>query len=97
MSGSLTGKVVIVTSGSRNIGLAAAAGLVRRGARVAILGRDPVALAEARERLGEVATVVDGGPQVRMRRLVEDLHDRGTRRLTMTTRRLPAALTTWSQ
>jgi 5-amino-6-(5-phosphoribosylamino)uracil reductase len=33
------------------------------------------------ERLGAVATVVDGGPQVRMRRLVEDLHDRGTRRL----------------
>ena len=39
------------------------------------------AVREARERLGEVATVVDGGPQVRMRRLVEDLHDRGTRRL----------------
>jgi 5-amino-6-(5-phosphoribosylamino)uracil reductase len=39
------------------------------------------AYATARERLGSVATVVDGGPTVRMRRLVEDLHDRGTRRL----------------
>ena len=39
------------------------------------------AVAGARERLGDVATVVDGGPRVRMRRLVEDLHDRGTRRL----------------
>jgi 5-amino-6-(5-phosphoribosylamino)uracil reductase len=39
------------------------------------------AYAVARERLGDVATVVDGGPRVRMRGLVEDLHDRGTRRL----------------
>jgi 5-amino-6-(5-phosphoribosylamino)uracil reductase len=39
------------------------------------------AVPEARARLGDVATVVDGGPQVRMQRLVEDLHDRGTRRL----------------
>jgi 5-amino-6-(5-phosphoribosylamino)uracil reductase len=36
---------------------------------------------EARRRFGDVATVVDGGPRVQMRRLVEDLHDRGTRRL----------------
>jgi 5-amino-6-(5-phosphoribosylamino)uracil reductase len=36
---------------------------------------------EARRRLGDVATVVDGGHRVRMRRLAEDLHDRGTRRL----------------
>ena len=39
------------------------------------------ALAEARERLGQVATVVDGGREVRMRRLVEDLRERGTSRL----------------
>jgi 5-amino-6-(5-phosphoribosylamino)uracil reductase len=36
---------------------------------------------DARRRLGAVATVVDGGPRVRMGRLVEDLHERGTRRL----------------
>jgi 5-amino-6-(5-phosphoribosylamino)uracil reductase len=36
---------------------------------------------DARRRLGDVATVVDGGPQVRMQTLVEDLHARGTRRL----------------
>ncbi len=35
----------------------------------------------ARRRLGDVATVVDGGPKVRMQGLVEDLHARGTRRL----------------
>src|SRR4051794_10277911 len=35
----------------------------------------------ARARLGPVATVVDGGGQVRMRRLCEDLADRGVGRL----------------
>jgi riboflavin-specific deaminase-like protein len=39
------------------------------------------AYATARRRLGDVATVVEGGPTVRMRRLVEDLHARGTSRL----------------
>jgi len=35
----------------------------------------------ARRRFGEVATVVDGGQPVDARRMVEDLHDRGIRRL----------------
>jgi 5-amino-6-(5-phosphoribosylamino)uracil reductase len=38
-------------------------------------------VADARRRLGPVATVVDGGPRVRMRRLTEDLADRGVARL----------------
>ena len=36
---------------------------------------------DARKRLGPVATVVDGGRRVRMRRLSEDLADRGVGRL----------------
>lgn len=36
---------------------------------------------DVRRRLGAVATVVDGGPTVDVRRLSEDLHDRGVRRL----------------
>jgi len=36
---------------------------------------------DARRRLGPVATVVDGGRRVRMRRLSEDLADRGVERL----------------
>jgi 5-amino-6-(5-phosphoribosylamino)uracil reductase len=36
---------------------------------------------DARARLGPVATIVDGGPRVRMRRLTEDLADRGVGRL----------------
>lgn len=39
------------------------------------------AVARARERLGPVATVVDGGHQVDMRRISEDLYARGVRRL----------------
>ena len=38
-------------------------------------------VADARARLGPVATVVDGGRRVRMRRLTEDLADRGVERL----------------
>jgi 5-amino-6-(5-phosphoribosylamino)uracil reductase len=38
-------------------------------------------VADARARLGPVATVVDGGRRVRMRRLTEDLAERGVRRL----------------
>jgi 5-amino-6-(5-phosphoribosylamino)uracil reductase len=36
---------------------------------------------DARSRLGRVATVVDGGERVRMRRLSEDLGERGVQRL----------------
>lgn len=36
---------------------------------------------EAQEALGRVATVVDGGGRLQMRRVVEDLHARGVRRL----------------
>jgi riboflavin-specific deaminase-like protein len=38
-------------------------------------------LADARARLGPVATVVDGGQPVEMRRIVDDLGDRAVRRL----------------
>jgi len=38
-------------------------------------------LGRARSRLGAVATVVDGGQPVRMRRLTEDLGERGVQRL----------------
>jgi len=49
----LSGEVAIVTGGSRNIGLAIAAGLYRAGARVCIVGRsDRNALDRALETLG---------------------------------------------
>jgi NAD(P)-dependent dehydrogenase (short-subunit alcohol dehydrogenase family) len=55
MSEVLAGKVVIVTGAARNIGFETAAALTRRGARVAILGRDRVALDEAAAKLGPAA------------------------------------------
>jgi 5-amino-6-(5-phosphoribosylamino)uracil reductase len=39
------------------------------------------AVQSARARLASVATVVDGGQPVELRRMTEDLHDRGVRRL----------------
>jgi 5-amino-6-(5-phosphoribosylamino)uracil reductase len=38
-------------------------------------------VADARERLGDTATVVDGGDPVILREVSEDLHERGVRRL----------------
>jgi NAD(P)-dependent dehydrogenase (short-subunit alcohol dehydrogenase family) len=58
MSQSMGDKVVIVTGAARNIGLAAAAALIRRGARVAIFGRDAAALDEASTALGPAALPV---------------------------------------
>ena len=52
----------------------------RRG-REARLHLEPRGCADARARLGPVATIVDGGRRVRMRRLSEDLADRGVERL----------------
>ncbi len=55
----LAGAHALVTGGSEGIGLATAAALGARGARVSIVARDPVKLAAARERLGAAAVVAD--------------------------------------
>lgn len=49
---SLDGKAALVTGGGRGIGRAVAAALVREGARVAILGRDPENLTDAADHIG---------------------------------------------
>lgn len=48
----VAGKTYIVTGASRGIGLAAATALVKRGARVALFGRDTEALARSAATLG---------------------------------------------
>jgi NAD(P)-dependent dehydrogenase (short-subunit alcohol dehydrogenase family) len=56
----LTGKVYAITGGNSGIGLATAHELVRRGARVAIFGRDPQTLAAAQRERGAAARTVQG-------------------------------------
>jgi NAD(P)-dependent dehydrogenase (short-subunit alcohol dehydrogenase family) len=62
LKGSLSGHVAIVTGASRGIGLAIAAELVTRGAKVCITARRPEPLAEAVTELGghDVAIAVPG-------------------------------------
>lgn len=57
---SLTGKVYAITGGNSGIGLATARELVRRGAQVAIFGRDAQTLAEAQRELGSAALAAQG-------------------------------------
>src|SRR3954467_6804000 len=53
----LTGKVVAITGGSRGLGLAMARAFLHRGAKVALLARDPEALERARQLLAGSGTV----------------------------------------
>ena len=53
----LAGKVVVITGGSRGLGLAMARVFLRRGAKVALLARDPEALERARQLLAGHGTV----------------------------------------
>jgi short-subunit dehydrogenase len=70
-----TGKVVLITGGSRGLGFAVASEFARRGARVAICGRDEASLDAARRRLsvrgGEVmAQVCDVGDREQIAALI---------------------------
>ncbi|MFQ5416237.1 MAG: SDR family oxidoreductase [Myxococcota bacterium] len=58
MSGSLEGKVAVVTGASRGIGLAIARALAERGARVAMIARGEKRLSSAAESVGANALVV---------------------------------------
>jgi NAD(P)-dependent dehydrogenase (short-subunit alcohol dehydrogenase family) len=56
----LTGKAYAITGGNSGIGRATARELVRRGAQVAIFGRDEQTLAAAQRELGATALAVQG-------------------------------------
>jgi NAD(P)-dependent dehydrogenase (short-subunit alcohol dehydrogenase family) len=55
---SLKDKTIVVTGGSRGLGLGLVEALVGQGAKVTVVARDPAALAAVEERLG-VATISD--------------------------------------
>jgi NAD(P)-dependent dehydrogenase (short-subunit alcohol dehydrogenase family) len=54
----LEGKTALITGGSSGIGLASAKLFLEEGARVAVTGRDPAALAHAQQTLGDEALVL---------------------------------------
>ena len=56
--GRLAGKYTLITGGTSGIGLATAQEFMAEGAHVAVTGRNPKTLAEARRILGEKAWVI---------------------------------------
>jgi len=66
---------------SDRVDLDARSNFFTAGAAEKLLYTSSPRVADARAKLGPVATVVDGGRRVRMRRLTEDLADRGVGRL----------------
>ena len=72
----LDGKVVLVTGGSKGIGLACASGFAAEGARIAICSRSreniDKASAQFKEVFGAVADLVDAVAAERMIETVED-------------------------
>jgi len=58
--GEFSGKVAIVTGGSKGIGRVVARQLIDQGAQVVIIGRDETALAETQRALGEKSLYVAG-------------------------------------
>ena len=74
--GQLDGRVVLITGGSRGVGLATALRLSRLGASVALVGRDPDRLADACREVGAEGTpalglVADVADSAAMRAAVE--------------------------
>jgi 5-amino-6-(5-phosphoribosylamino)uracil reductase len=66
---------------SERVDLDAASNFFTTGDAEKVVYTSRARVADARARLGPVATIVDGGPRVRMRRVSEDLADRGVGRL----------------
>jgi NAD(P)-dependent dehydrogenase (short-subunit alcohol dehydrogenase family) len=70
----LKDRQVIVTGGSRGLGLGLVEALVARGARVTIVARDPDALATSRERFGVAVISADVTDEAAAHRILGEVH-----------------------
>jgi NAD(P)-dependent dehydrogenase (short-subunit alcohol dehydrogenase family) len=70
----LKDKKVVVTGGSRGLGLGLVEALVEHGAKVTVVARDGDALAAARERLGVTAISADVTDEAAAHRILGELH-----------------------
>ena len=79
--GRLAGKYTLITGGTSGIGLATAQEFIAEGAQVAVTGRNPETLAEARRILGDSAWVIpaDAGDIAAQKTLAETLASRWPR------------------
>ena len=70
---SLKDKSVVVTGGSRGLGLGLVEALVAQGARVTVVAREPVALESVRARLGVAAICADVTDQAAAQRILAEV------------------------
>ncbi|MBL8040436.1 MAG: SDR family oxidoreductase [Chthonomonas sp.] len=79
MEGDFSGQVVLVTGGGKGIGRAIAVELARRGARVAISGRDEAAIAAVAKETGALAVQMDVRQEDSIQQRMQSVLDWGGR------------------
>ena len=70
---SLKDKTIVVTGGSRGLGLGLVEALVGQGAKVTVVARDPAALAAVEQRLGVATISADVTDKGHARRILADV------------------------
>ena len=70
---SLKDKTIVVTGGSRGLGLGLVDALVDQGARVTVVARDPAALAAVQQRLGVAVIAADVTDERAAQRILADV------------------------
>jgi NAD(P)-dependent dehydrogenase (short-subunit alcohol dehydrogenase family) len=70
---SLKDKTIVVTGGSRGLGLGVVEALVDQGAKVTVVARDPAALAAVEQRLGVAVIAADVTDDEAARRILADV------------------------
>jgi NAD(P)-dependent dehydrogenase (short-subunit alcohol dehydrogenase family) len=73
----LKDKKVVVTGGSRGLGLGLVEAFVEHGAKVTVVARDADALASVRTRLGVATTSADVTDEAAAHRILSEVHQPG--------------------